>query len=206
MLFLVAVLCRLHPSDASRTIVVTIAIPRLFMADLTRKPDQDADAKPESGRVSRRSFLSHLGAAGIAATAPPLLAATPPTPSAACAQDDPACAGNMPVTLRVNGQDHKLNLDPRTTLLDALRETPRPHRHQKGLRPRPVRRLHRPRQRPPRQRLPHPRRHAAGREITTIEGLGAPATPPPRAGRLPRARRLPVRLLHAGQIMSAVAC
>ncbi len=28
----------------------------------------------------------------------------------------------MQITLRVNGQDHALNLDPRTTLLDALRE------------------------------------------------------------------------------------
>ncbi|MCV7208088.1 (2Fe-2S)-binding protein [Mycolicibacterium canariasense] len=28
----------------------------------------------------------------------------------------------MPVTLRVNGTEHTLNLDPRTTLLDALRD------------------------------------------------------------------------------------
>src|SRR4051812_33826271 len=27
----------------------------------------------------------------------------------------------MPITLNVNGRDHRLNLDPRTTLLDALR-------------------------------------------------------------------------------------
>ena len=38
---------------------------------------------------------------------------------------DPAA---MPVTLKVNGKDHRLSLDPRTTLLDALRE----HLHLSG--------------------------------------------------------------------------
>ncbi|HSS51447.1 MAG TPA: (2Fe-2S)-binding protein [Thermoanaerobaculia bacterium] len=32
-------------------------------------------------------------------------------------------AGTMPVTLNVNGREHQLRLDPRTSLLDALRET-----------------------------------------------------------------------------------
>jgi len=35
---------------------------------------------------------------------------------------EPAAAGTVPLTLRVNGQAHKLMLDPRTTLLDCLRE------------------------------------------------------------------------------------
>ncbi len=75
------------------------------------------------GRVTRRSFLSHLGAAGLAATASPILAATPTTAPAACPTDGPECApGNIPVTLKVNGEVHKLQLDPRTTLLDCLRE------------------------------------------------------------------------------------
>jgi xanthine dehydrogenase YagT iron-sulfur-binding subunit len=34
----------------------------------------------------------------------------------------PAPAGSVPVTLKVNGEQHTLNLDPRTTLLDCLRE------------------------------------------------------------------------------------
>ena len=42
----------------------------------------------------------------------------------------------VPLVLRVNGQDHALAIDPRATLLDALREQPRPDRHQEGLRPR----------------------------------------------------------------------
>src|SRR5689334_11812238 len=31
--------------------------------------------------------------------------------------------GAVPITLRINGKDHKLNIDPRTTLLDCIRET-----------------------------------------------------------------------------------
>ena len=35
----------------------------------------------------------------------------------------PAIEGAVPITLRINGKDHKLNIDPRTTLLDCIRET-----------------------------------------------------------------------------------
>ena len=83
----------------------------------------DDGVQSAAGRVTRRSFLSHLGAAGLAATASPILAATPTTAPAACATDGPECVpGNIPVTLKVNGEVHKLQLDPRTTLLDCLRE------------------------------------------------------------------------------------
>ena len=80
---------------------------------------------PLLGPVSRRSFLSHLGAAGLAATAAPVLAV------AASAQEqhvpevaEPASAeaGAVPVSLKVNGKMHQLKLDPRTSLLDCLRE------------------------------------------------------------------------------------
>jgi xanthine dehydrogenase YagT iron-sulfur-binding subunit len=75
------------------------------------------------GRVSRRSFLSHLGAAGIAATTAPVLAsAAVLTPSVSQEPETEAPAGTIPITLNVNGQSHDLNLDPRTTLLDCLRE------------------------------------------------------------------------------------
>jgi xanthine dehydrogenase YagT iron-sulfur-binding subunit len=79
------------------------------------------NSQPLLGRVSRRSFLSHLGAAGLAATAPPILAATPAAPAAAEAVDG-VVEGNVPLTLRVNGKEHRLSIDPRTTLLDCLRE------------------------------------------------------------------------------------
>jgi xanthine dehydrogenase YagT iron-sulfur-binding subunit len=93
-----------------------------------QKPTPDKEAQEGTaeqslfGRVTRRSFLSHLGAAGIAATASPVLAATavqePPAADAAAA---PA-AGTVPLTLRVNGKNRVLRVDPRTTLLDCLRE------------------------------------------------------------------------------------
>ena len=34
----------------------------------------------------------------------------------------PAADGVVPLTLRINGNEHRLRLDPRTTLLDCLRE------------------------------------------------------------------------------------
>jgi xanthine dehydrogenase YagT iron-sulfur-binding subunit len=75
------------------------------------------------GRVSRRSFLSRLGAAGIAATTAPVLAsAATLTPSAIQEPLTEAPDGTVPLSLNVNGQPHRLNVDPRTTLLDCLRE------------------------------------------------------------------------------------
>ena len=84
--------------------------------------DDTEETKPLLGRVSRRSFLSHLGAAGIAATAPPLLGATSSPPAPATQDAIVFVEGTVPVKLRINGEDHHLQLDPRTTLLDCLRE------------------------------------------------------------------------------------
>jgi xanthine dehydrogenase YagT iron-sulfur-binding subunit len=89
------------------------------------KEQQDGTAEQSLfGRVTRRSFLSHLGAAGIAASASPVLAATatPEAPAVDQAPETLAPAGTVPLTLRVNGKSHVLHLDPRTTLLDCLRE------------------------------------------------------------------------------------
>jgi xanthine dehydrogenase YagT iron-sulfur-binding subunit len=77
------------------------------------------------GRVSRRSFLSHMGAAGIAVSAAPVIASAATLAPAAAAQEvdtDPSTAANIPIALNVNGKVHNLRLDPRTTLLDCLRE------------------------------------------------------------------------------------
>ena len=82
---------------------------------------EDAARQPLTGLVSRRSFLSHLGAAGIAATAPPLLAAMP-TVELPAAETEISHKEIVPLTLRVNGHEHSLHIDPRTTLLDCLRE------------------------------------------------------------------------------------
>jgi xanthine dehydrogenase YagT iron-sulfur-binding subunit len=64
--------------------------------------------------TSRRGFLSAVGTAGVLAGAPRVEAAAAPTA--------PAAEGAVPVTLKINGQARSLSLDPRTTLLDCLRE------------------------------------------------------------------------------------
>ncbi|HEY6140327.1 MAG TPA: 2Fe-2S iron-sulfur cluster-binding protein [Thermoanaerobaculia bacterium] len=62
---------------------------------------------------SRRTFLIGSAVATAGAFVLPLVAEEPATKA------DPNV---IPVTLNVNGRDHHLRLDPRTTLLDALRE------------------------------------------------------------------------------------
>lgn len=89
-----------------------------------RAPDETPDLI-SFGKFSRRSFLTQFGAAGLAATAAPIAHAAgidaPPAPGAS--DDAPALvSGAVPVTLRVNGAEHRLALEPRVTLLDALRE------------------------------------------------------------------------------------
>src|SRR5260221_7415419 len=72
-------------------------------------------------RLSRRAFLASAGTVGVAtAIAPQNLVAQPMNPSP---QTLPAADGAVPVTLRINGVERRLTLDPRTTLLDCLRET-----------------------------------------------------------------------------------
>ncbi|MFC3128737.1 2Fe-2S iron-sulfur cluster-binding protein [Coralloluteibacterium stylophorae] len=60
-----------------------------------------------------------MSAAGLGATGAGALLAGD---AAAAAPTGAAPANAVPVTLRVNGASHALQLDPRTTLLDALRE------------------------------------------------------------------------------------
>jgi xanthine dehydrogenase YagT iron-sulfur-binding subunit len=74
--------------------------------------------------VSRRAFLSTAVTGSVAAAIVGPLAATgsaeAPVPSPK--GDPPRVPGGVPVTLRVNGKEHRLEVDPRTTLLDCLRE------------------------------------------------------------------------------------
>jgi len=75
-------------------------------------------------KLTRRSFLSHMGAAGVATAVAPLAAtaviAQPTEPAEAAA---PVIPGTTPITLKINGETHTLAIDPRATLLDTLRET-----------------------------------------------------------------------------------
>ncbi|RJG57846.1 aldehyde dehydrogenase iron-sulfur subunit [Sphingobium terrigena] len=69
-----------------------------------------------SDHLTRRSLLQ--GSAAIAAAAPALV----PTGAAAARPTAKEGTGMIPVELTVNGREVHLQLDPRTTLLDALRE------------------------------------------------------------------------------------
>jgi xanthine dehydrogenase YagT iron-sulfur-binding subunit len=72
----------------------------------------DDDDQPDN--PSRRSFVIGSAAAAAAIVVSPILGSADPAPKV-----DPSA---IPVALTVNGTRHELRLDPRTTLLDALRE------------------------------------------------------------------------------------
>jgi xanthine dehydrogenase YagT iron-sulfur-binding subunit len=161
-------------------------------------------------RVSRRSFLSSLGAAGVVATAGPVVAAAQSAPplapmTAASATAAETIEGAIPVSLRVNGKQLDLQLDPRTTLLDCLRETISLTGTKKG--------------------CDHGQCgactvHVNGRrinscltlavmhegdEITTIEGLGQPGNLHPMQASFVKHDGYQCGYCTSGQIMSAVA-
>ncbi len=91
-----------------------------------KKPNtSDDDPVTAVARVTRRSFLARVGAAGAAVGAGQLPSAAFAEPDAAPASDAPAKATDgtrVHVRLNVNGRDHELNIDPRTTLLDCVRD------------------------------------------------------------------------------------
>jgi xanthine dehydrogenase YagT iron-sulfur-binding subunit len=98
------------------------------MANHKKQRQSDGRQNGSAGGVSRRSFLSSLGAAGVVATAGPVVAAAQPASSVALMTAPAAAAaetieGASPVSLQVNGKQLDLHVDPRTTLLDCLRET-----------------------------------------------------------------------------------
>ena len=64
--------------------------------------------------LSRRGLLAGSAATAMIAASPAGAIATPPPKAAA--------TPTLPVRFKVNGEKRELNLDPRTTLLDALRE------------------------------------------------------------------------------------
>ena len=163
----------------------------------------DSAKQPPTPRVTRRFFLSSLGAAGLAATAPPLLAATAVSEPAVA--ESAAAAGAVPVTLKVNGKSYTLRLDPRTTLLDCLRENlnmPGTKKgcdhgqcgactvHVNGQRVNSC--------------LSFAVMHSAD-EITTIEGIGQPGNLHPMQAAFVEHDAYQCGYCTSGQIMSAVA-
>jgi xanthine dehydrogenase YagT iron-sulfur-binding subunit len=79
----------------------------------------DSNAEQSGLDLTRRELLKLTAAAGGALVASQLL---PGNVLPAAAQSADEAAAPVSVLLRVNGAEHRLALDPRTTLLDALRE------------------------------------------------------------------------------------
>jgi len=77
-------------------------------------------------KLSRRSFLSRASATGVATTAAAVttsIAAEGVNAQAVDASETRPIQGAIPVALKVNGETHRVRIDPRATVLDTLRET-----------------------------------------------------------------------------------
>lgn len=104
---------------------VTPRVEELLAGLDTLRPVKKISGK--SAGLSRRDFLAATLAAAFALTATlgaePAEAQGPGTAAPGLAAAGKASAvGTMPVTLNINGTDHTLQIEPRVTLLDALRE------------------------------------------------------------------------------------
>jgi xanthine dehydrogenase YagT iron-sulfur-binding subunit len=92
------------------------------------KPDQNTRASESESKlskgVSRRSFLGHVGGAvliGVSGNSLATEISRVPLESPPLQAPAPPVGGAVPVTLKINGQDYRLTLEPRVTLLDTLR-------------------------------------------------------------------------------------
>jgi len=87
----------------------------------------DGDSQSSPPNPTRRKFLlttgSSMAAGVVGAYVPALAHNTVGESDSAAASQKLTAEGAVPITLRINGKDHQLRLDPRTTLLDCIRET-----------------------------------------------------------------------------------
>jgi xanthine dehydrogenase YagT iron-sulfur-binding subunit len=156
---------------------------------------------------TRREFLLAMGSTTAAAVMAGCVhpGGTSPDDSHAAIANRPNVEGAVPVTLRINGKEHHLRIDPRTTLLDCIRETVAftgtkkgcDHGqcgactvHVNGRRVNSCLSL----------ALMHD-----GEEITTIEGLGTPGALHPMQEAFLDCDGYQCGYCTSGQIMSAVA-
>jgi xanthine dehydrogenase YagT iron-sulfur-binding subunit len=169
------------------------------------KVKTDPEEKPSFGHLSRRTFLSRLGATGAAAAASPLLGLAQTQVEPEQAETIAKVVGGIPVTLRVNGQEHQVQIEPRATLLDCLRETLHLTGTKKGCDHGQCgactvhingRRIN--------SCLTFAAMHQAD-EITTIEGIGQPANLHPIQAAFVKHDGYQCGYCTSGQIMSAVA-
>jgi xanthine dehydrogenase YagT iron-sulfur-binding subunit len=174
------------------------------MSDQNQKEEKpELEGGSQFGKSTRRTFLSRLGMVGLLVSTRPMIGeparAESPSPST------PELEGAIPVTLRVNGKQYDLRIDPRTTLLDCLRE----HLHLTGSK----------------KGCDHGQCGACtvhindrrvnsclcfaamyqGDEITTIEGVGQPENLHPMQEAFVSHDAYQCGYCTSGQIMSAVA-
>src|SRR4051794_23748139 len=164
------------------------------------------DRKTGPSDPTRRKFLQNTGstaAATIIASYVPLHAAMPEQNGTV--SERPNIEGAVPITLRINGKDHQLRIDSRTTLLDCVRESVTLTGTKKG--------------------CDHGQCGACtvhvngrrvlsclslallhdGEEVTTIEGLGSPENLHPMQAAFLEHDGYQCGYCTSGQIMSAVA-
>lgn len=89
------------------------------MADISNRP---SNRRPPHSGLSRRGFLKGVGAAAVATDA--LLNRLPlaSADEAASVNPNEPVAGNVKISLQINGQPRPVTVEPRTTLLSALRD------------------------------------------------------------------------------------
>jgi xanthine dehydrogenase YagT iron-sulfur-binding subunit len=164
----------------------------------------NAEENSLKGRVSRRSFISGLSAAGLVASASPLAIAA--GAEAPVSGQQASASSGASASVLVNGKSYDLSgLEPRVTLLDLLRERLYLTGTKKG--------------------CDHGQCGActvhvngrrvnscltlavmvAGKEVTTIEGLGQPGNLHPMQAAFVEHDGYQCGYCTSGQIMSAVA-
>jgi xanthine dehydrogenase YagT iron-sulfur-binding subunit len=164
------------------------------------------DPRPSPSNPSRRTFLGTTGGTVAAFIAgPAAVEVESNSGSPLPISDGPNGDSKVFVTLRINGREHQLRVDPRTTLLDCLREIVHLTGTKKG--------------------CDHGQCGACtvhvngkrvnsclslalvhdGEEITTIEGLGAPDALHPMQAAFLACDGYQCGYCTSGQIMSAVA-
>jgi xanthine dehydrogenase YagT iron-sulfur-binding subunit len=89
-----------------------------------KTPSHSNSATPSSEAIkpSRRKFLQSAAAAAAVSAAPLARAQQPPATQAPSPSPTTSAAPLMPVRLTINGHPYEMQLEARTTLLDALRE------------------------------------------------------------------------------------
>src|SRR5690242_6789834 len=83
------------------------------------------ESRPGPSETTRRQFIGATSGtvAAFIAGGTPVLTERVEAGAAVANSDAASLKSAVPITLRINGQDRKLRIDPRTTLLDCIRET-----------------------------------------------------------------------------------